>query len=228
VTLKDTSIDSLTDSMATFCVMTSGILALTMGWNFLDGYMGIAVSLFVLYSGVRMIIDTSKPLIGETNDRELIEKIKNLTMSHAGIVGVHDIIIHSYGPTTFFVSLHAEVNQNMNMVEAHEIIDKAEEDIKKTFRAQATIHMDPVAVGDAEVDALKNEVAAILASYDPILAFHDFRVVKGREHEKIIFDIVLPYDDAHKKDDIRKTLESKFAGRGKTYAFVINFDRPYD
>ncbi len=228
ITLKDTSIDSLTDAVATTFVMISAILDLTLGWNFLDGYMGLVVSLFIFYSGFKMIKDTADPLIGESNNKELVYDVVKRVLTHKGILGVHDVICHSYGPTKYFVSLHAEVNQKMNILDAHEIIDDAEEDVKKTFHIDITIHMDPVAVGDPVVDELKKEVHETLEKYDSSLLFHDFRIVKGQDHTNVIFDIVVPYADKHTDEEIAKSLEDHFAGRSMIFKFVINFDRPFD
>jgi len=228
VTLKATSVDSLTDALATSLVMLSAILDLTLGWNFLDGYMGLAVSLFIFYSGIKMIKDTADPLIGEGNNKEIAYEVVKKVLTHKGIIGVHDVICHSYGPTKYYMSLHAEVDQKMNILDAHEIIDDAEEDVKKTFHIDITIHMDPVAVGDPVVDELKKEVRETLGNYDSSLLFHDFRIVKGQDHTNIIFDIVVPYGDKHTDEEITKTLSDHFAGRSMAFKFVINFDRPFD
>jgi hypothetical protein len=144
-----------------------------------------------------------------------------------GILGVHDVLCHSYGPTRYFVSLHAEVNEKMPMLEAHDLIDNVERDIHHKYRCDITIHMDPIAVGDPETDELKEEVKTLLLGLSPDLAFHDFRIVKGPTHTNIIFDVLLPYSETINEETIMKALESHFAGRPTEYHFVINFDRPY-
>jgi cation diffusion facilitator family transporter len=225
--LKATSLDSLTDSIATFCIMVSGILALTMGWNFLDGYMGIVVSVFVCYSGIKMLKSTADPLIGEATDYSYVQKIVDEVLKKKGILGVHDVLCHSYGPTKMFISLHAEVDQNMKMVDAHDIIDNVEEDIRKKFGVEITIHMDPIAVGDPEVDALRAEIKDELNSIDPKLTFHDFRIVKGPTHTNIIFDIMMPYDEKASEYAIYAHLGDRFQHRGTQYKFVIHFDNSF-
>jgi hypothetical protein len=175
-----------------------------------------------------MIKDTADPLIGEGNNKEIAYEVVKKVLTHKGIIGVHDVICHSYGPTKYYMSLHAEVDQKMNILDAHEIIDDAEEDVKKTFHIDITIHMDPVAVGDPVVDELKKEVRETLGNYDSSLLFHDFRIVKGQDHTNIIFDIVVPYGDKHTDEEITKTLSDHFAGRSMAFKFVINFDRPFD
>jgi cation diffusion facilitator family transporter len=225
--LKATALDSTTDSIATFSVMISGILSLYVGWDFLDGYMGIVVALFVLYSGIKMVKSTADPLIGESNNKDIEAEVVHDVLSHKDIKGVHDVIVHSYGPTKYFVSLHAEVDQTMAMIDAHDIIDNIEEEIRHKYHVEITIHMDPIAVGDPEVDKLKAEVKDELRAIAHDLAFHDFRVVKGPTHTNVIFDVVLPYDEKITEQLILQRLQDHFAGRPTKYYFVIHFDRPF-
>jgi cation diffusion facilitator family transporter len=225
--LKATALDSTTDSIATFSVMISGILSLYVGWDFLDGYMGIVVALFVLYSGIKMVKSTADPLIGESNNKEIESEVVHDVLSHKDVKGVHDVIVHSYGPTKYFVSLHAEVDQNMAMVDAHDIIDNIEEEIRHKYHVEITIHMDPIAVGDPEVDKLKAEVKDELRAIAHDLDFHDFRVVKGPTHTNVIFDVVLPYDEKITEQLILQRLQDHFSGRPTKYYFVIHFDRPF-
>jgi cation diffusion facilitator family transporter len=225
--LKATALDSFTDAIATTLIMVSAILSLTMGWNFLDGYMGIAVSLFVAYSGIRMMKETMGPLIGEAQDKDFVNKIVHDVMSHPEIKGVHDVLCHSYGPTKYFVSLHAEVDQNQKLNEIHDVIDNVEEEIKKKYGCDITIHMDPIAVGDPIVDALKAEVGDELKSISTELKFHDFRIVKGPTHTNIIFDVVLPFDQNITEPMVRTHLQRRFENRDTQYKFVIHFDRPF-
>jgi cation diffusion facilitator family transporter len=225
--LKATALDSFTDAIATTLIMISAILSLTMGWNFLDGYMGIAVSLFVAYSGIRMMKETMGPLIGEAQDKDFVNKIVHDVMSHPEIKGVHDVLCHSYGPTKYFVSLHAEVDQNQKLTDIHDVIDNIEEEIHKKYQCDITIHMDPIAVGDPIVDALKAEVGDELKSISPELKFHDFRIVKGPTHTNIICDVVLPFDQNITEPMVRTHLQRRFENRDTQYKFVIHFDRPF-
>ncbi|OPZ24563.1 MAG: Ferrous-iron efflux pump FieF [bacterium ADurb.BinA186] len=225
--LKATAVDSFTDSIATTLILISAILSKTMGWNFLDGYMGVAVSLFVAYSGIRMMKETMGPLIGEAQDKDFVNKIVHDVMSHPEIKGVHDVLCHSYGPTKYFVSLHAEVDQNQKLTEIHDVIDNVEEEIKKKYGCDITIHMDPIAVGDPIVDALKAEVKDELQSISTELKFHDFRIVKGPTHTNIIFDVVLPFDQNITEPMVRTHLQRRFENRDTQYKFVIHFDRPF-
>lgn len=225
--LKATSIDSFTDSIATTFIMVSGILSLTLQWNFLDGYMGVAVSLFVAYSGIRMMKETANPLIGEAIDRDFVDKIKNDVKKHPEVKGIHDFLCHTYGPTKYFVSFHAEVDQDQKMTDIHDVIDNIEEEIRKKYGCEVTIHMDPIAIGDPEVDALKAEVEDELKSISPELKPHDFRIVKGQTHTNIIFDVMIPYEDKITEPMVRTHLQRRFEKRETKYYFVIHFDRPF-
>jgi cation diffusion facilitator family transporter len=226
--LKATALDSLTDAIATTAILASGVCSyLNPNLGFLDGYMGIVVGIFVFYSGIKMIKSTADPLIGESNNAQLVNEIVKDIKSNKGILGVHDVLCHSYGPTKFFVSLHAEVNQDTPMLEAHDLIDDVEREIKHKYHCDITIHMDPVAVGDPLTDELRKEVGDELLKISPDLKFHDFRVVKGPTHTNIIFDVLLPYDEKVTQEVIMKDLESKFSNKETNYYFVIDFDRPY-
>lgn len=225
--LKATSLDSLTDAIGTFLIMVSGILSLTLKWNFLDGYMGIVIALFVLYSGIKMMKETADPLIGEKNDTRIQSEVVNDVLSHPDIKGVHDVICHSYGPTKFFVSLHAEIDQKMDILKAHEIVDEIEEEIRKKFHIEITIHMDPIAIGDPLTDELKKKVKDVLHSLDKNIEIHDFRIVKGEEHTNIIFDTLTPFGDKVTEIAILDKLNKEVNTGDHHYNFVIHFDHPF-
>jgi cation diffusion facilitator family transporter len=226
--LEATALDSFTDAIATFAIMVSGILCLTLQWNFLDGYMGIIVSLFVGYSGIKMIKDTADPLIGESGSNTALESsIVADVKSHPEILGVHDVLCHSYGPTKFFVSLHAEINERTPMLDAHDLIDNIEREIKHKYHCDITIHMDPIAVGDKLTDEIHGEVKGVLQGISPDLKMHDFRIVTGATHINVIFDVLLPYDEKVTQEVIMKALEDHFKGQTPQRFFVVTFDRPF-
>jgi cation diffusion facilitator family transporter len=225
--LQATALDSFTDAIATCAIMISGILCLTLGWNFLDGYMGIVVSLFVGYSGIKMIKDTADPLIGESGNTELETSIIADVKAHPEILGVHDVLCHSYGPTKFFVSLHAEINERTPMLSAHDLIDNIEREIKHKYHCDITIHMDPIAVGDKLTDEIHEEVNGVLQGISKDLMIHDFRIVTGATHINVIFDVLLPYDEKVTQEVIMKALEDHFKGQTPERFFVVTFDRPF-
>lgn len=225
--LKATALDSLTDAIGTFLIMISGVLSLTLKWNFLDGYMGILISLFVFYSGIKMMKETADPLIGERNNKEVQSEVVNDVLSHPAIKGVHDVLCHCYGPTKYFVSLHAEINQKMDIVAAHELIDSIEEEIRTKFHCEITIHMDPIAIGDPLVDTLKEKTMKVLSSIDSNIEIHDFRVVKGEKNTNLLFDIVTPFDEKLTEVDILDALNHAFHQEGHSYSFIIHFDHPF-
>jgi len=225
--LKATALDSFTDAIATCAIMISGILCLTLKWNFLDGYMGIVVSLFVGYSGIKMIKDTADPLIGESGNTELETSIIADVKAHPEILGVHDVLCHSYGPTKFFVSLHAEINERTPMLSAHDLIDNIEREIKHKYHCDITIHMDPIAVGDKLTDEIHEEVNGVLQGISKDLMIHDFRIVTGATHINVIFDVLLPYDEKVTQEVIMKALEDHFKDQTPERFFVVTFDRPF-
>lgn len=226
VALKATAIDSLTDSIATTVVLICALLARFFGWGFLDSYTGIAVAFFILYSGISSIKEASNPLIGEPASREFETQIVREVRSRPEVLGVHDVLCHAYGPTKYFVSLHAEVDASSDLMGIHDVIDNIEDDIRSKYGCEITIHIDPIQVGNPEVDEAKKEVEEVLRKLDPELSIHDFRMVKGETHSNLIFDCVIPYQKKQLTEkDIRNWLSAHF---GEKYNFVIRFDRPYD
>lgn len=225
VALMATSLDSLMDVIATSAILVSAVLSLTVGWDFLDGYMGIAVSAFVCYSGLRSIKETADPLIGQRHEPKFIKEISHMVMSYEGIYGVHDVICHNYGPTNRFVSLHVEVDHKRNMDEVHELIDGIENDVRRKFKCEITIHMDPVVVDDPKIDELKNNLASIIKDMDSEITIHDLRVLVRGGVPSVEFDVVIPYESSVKKEDIEAKLVEKYGS--EQYHFKITVDRPF-
>ena len=227
--LKATATDSFTDSISTSVIAILGLVSLFYPLGFLDGYLGIALSLLIAYSGVKMIKETSSPLIGEAVSKEYVDKIKKAVMAHEMVKGVHDVICHSYGPNANFISLHAEVDSSLPILKIHDEIDNIEEEIRRKFNVEITIHMDPILLNDPETEETKRRCIKALNAFDGNITLHDFRLVKGDTHVNVIFDVVVPYEE---KDcdliDIKKALEKEFEGDPIKHAFVIRLDRPYD
>lgn len=228
VALKATALDSFTDAIATTVVLISALLTYLFNWGFLDSYMGMAVALFILYSGITGIKEASDPLIGQPAKKEFESKIVKEVRNYPEVLGVHDVLCHAYGPTRFFISLHAEVDANDDLVSIHDVIDNIEEDIRLKYGCEITIHIDPIQVGNPEVDKLKKMVEVSLESLNKGITIHDFRIVKGETHTNLIFDCVIPYEkDAPSEKDVLTHVIKDFSNKGN-YSFVIHFDRPYD
>ena len=191
--LKASCADSRNDVICTGVVLLTSLIGWLSGGG-IDGYVGLLVALFVLWSGFTVIKETVSPLLGQAPDPEMVQDIKNTVMAHLGIIGVHDLIIHNYGPGRLVLSLHAEVSCHEDMMRSHDLIDCVERELSRKYRAIACIHMDPVDSGNEEVEALKITVETILEDIDPSLTMHDFRVVFGETHTNLIFDVVAPFD----------------------------------
>ena len=226
--LKATATDSFTDSISTMVIAILALVSLFYPLGFLDGYLGIALSLLIVISGIKMVKETSSPLIGEATDKGYAKKIIDAVMAHPEIKGVHDVICHSYGPNRMFISLHAEVDSHEDIVDIHDHIDNIEEEVRERFGVEITIHMDPVVLNDEETDKAKAKCLAILRDFDSSLSIHDFRLVKGPSHINVLFDVVAPYED--KKADlstIKQALANGFKDEPIKHNFVIHLDHPF-
>lgn len=227
--LKATCLDSISDAIASSLLGIGAIITCCLDYPYLDSYLGLAISCFIIYSGIMMIKETSDPLIGHAANKEDVDKIIKEILSYKEIKGVHDVICHSYGPTKTFVSLHVEVDEKNTLPYIHDIVDNIEEDIRKKFGVEITIHMDPISIGNKEVDETKKKVVEVLNKLDKSLTIHDFRMVKGTTHVNVIFDIVVPYEDASANEaKIIKALENEFSSSPIKHYFIIRFDHPYE
>ena len=224
--LAATARDSLSDCISTLASLAS--LFVMKLWNVnLDGYVGVCVALFILWSGFSAAKDTVGPLLGNPADPELVEAIKTRVMSFEGILGVHDLVVHDYGPGRCMASLHAEVSENSDMVTVHEQIDLIEKTLSEELACGIVIHMDPIAVDDIELMDVKTAVCAIVGSWDGDFSVHDFRMVRGEKRTNIIFDVVVPFDSKLTTAEVCGTLELAVKGIDPRYVAVINVDRPF-
>ena len=217
-TLKATAIDSFTDTIATTAVLVSGALSVFGQIHNLDGYFGIAVSCFVIYSGVLAIKESSNPLIGQPVSKEEIQEIERIALRHGFILGVHDIRIHSYGPTKRFISLHAEIDGGTSLEEAHHQIDELEHEISAISHAEVTIHADPVSPLSNKEEMARQRLDACLVSIDPRLTVHDLRF----ENDQAECEIVLPFEMVGKEDEIRFACEKAMV----PFTLTIAFEEP--
>ena len=220
-----TGADSRNDVLATGAVLAALVIERLSGWK-IDGYMGLGVSLFILYSGAMLARDTVSPLLGESASPELQRQIIALMEKESAVLGYHDLMVHDYGPGQRFGSLHVEMDQGLDPLWCHELIDDLERQCYELLGVHLVIHYDPVVVGDAELEEMREEIRQILEKVDPRVTFHDFRMVKGTGHTNLIFDIVIPHDLTGREKDIKRTVEEALAeAHGSTYYLVVTFDR---
>lgn len=225
-TLKASSKDSLNDCISTIVILISAILSIIYDIN-IDGYMGILVAIFILYSGISLAKETISPLIGEKTDAELIKKIINEIKTYEEILGIHDLLCHSYGPTKIFMSLHAEVNSNSDIVKIHEVIDNIELIIKTKYNVILVIHMDPISVDCSITNKYKEIVDKFLKEKYSELSFHDFRIVNGESHINILFDIVKPIKSKINNNVVKEELISLFSTNEVKINLIISFEENF-
>ena len=223
-TLMATAADSRNDVIATAAVLISGLIERFSGWH-IDGFMGLAVAIFILYSGIGLAKDTISPLLGEAAGPELQEQILDQIRSEKRVLGYHDLMVHDYGPGRRFASVHVEMDRNEDPLLCHELIDNLERECLESHGIQLVIHYDPVVTDDPELDRMRDAVCQILNQIDGRLTLHDFRMVQGRGHTNLIFDVVLPEDLMRKTGEIKVRLDQKLNQNAPcTYFTVITFD----
>ena len=224
--MRATAMDSLSDAVATTTVVLGiGITAWT-GWC-VDGYTGLIVALFILYTGIKTAQETLSPLLGEKPAPELVEQIKRTVLSYEDIIGIHDLIIHNYGPGRCMISMHAEVPAEMDVFKMHDAIDMIEYQLRDQFHCEAVIHMDPIDLDDERTNAMYRRLALMIKSIDPSLSIHDFRMTQGHSHTNLIFDMVVPYRFRMTDQQLKDKVYEMVNQLDGTYYVVINIDRLY-
>ena len=225
--MKATAIDSLSDSCATIVVLVATLVAHFTELQ-IDGYCGVAVGLFILYAGVNAARETMNPLLGQPPEEEFVERIKELTMQEKGIIGIHDLVVHDYGPGRMMISLHAEVPAEGDILSIHDMIDNTEARLNEALHCETVIHMDPVVTGDARVAETKNRMLALVKEMDERISMHDFRMVIGPTHTNLIFDVVIPFK--YKLTDeifLEQLTEKTKQILGEEYYLVVKIDKAY-
>lgn len=218
--------DSIGDIAATLCTLIA-LIASKFTSLPIDAIMGTLVSLVILYAGVGVIKDTLGPLLGEPPDEETVKELEKLVMSHEGVQGIHDLVLHGYGHAKVMGSLHAEVPASQNILESHDLIDRIEQDIKEKLGMEVSIHMDPINVDDPVTKELKGVALKAVKEIDERITIHDFRTVVGPTHTNLIFDAVLPFELKITDEEFKSVLSGKIKEINPTYFIVINVDRPY-
>ncbi len=190
--LKAVATDSISDCVATLVVLVTTLISRFTELS-LDGWGGLAVAAFILYSGVNSAKDTLSPLLGKAPDRELVENIEKIILAHPEVIGIHDLMVHDYGPGRLVISVHGEVSGAEDIFKLHDVIDCIEEELNHKLGCESIIHMDPIDTDDKRVAEMREAVAAIARAISPELTIHDFRMVPGDSHTNLIFDLVLPH-----------------------------------
>lgn len=224
--LEATATDSFNDVFTTAAVLLSLFIAKFTGWQ-VDAYMGILVAGFIVYSGIRSIIETLNPLLGCAPEEKLVQTISEKIKSYKGVLGFHDLVVHNYGPDQCFASVHVEVPNTDDIMESHDLIDNIERDFSTQLDIHMVIHLDPVVVDDELTNELRHTVHEILKEIDPLLTMHDFRFVSGATHSNLIFDVVVPNSYKLSDDELRETIDRKVKELNPTYFTVITLDRNY-
>jgi cation diffusion facilitator family transporter len=224
--LVATSMDSMNDVIATSAVLVAALVSKFTGLQ-IDGYMGVIVALFILYSGFRLVSETLNPLLGVAPDEELVSGIEKRILSYKGVLGFHDLVVHNYGADNYFASVHVEVPAHQDLLESHDLIDIIEKDILTESNIHLVIHMDPIVNDDELINILRQQVNEIVIEIDPKLSMHDFRVVAGKTHSNLIFDVSVPSSYRTRDDELRDIIQRGISRINPTYHSVITVDRNY-
>ena len=224
--MSATAADSLSDTAATSAVLLAMVIGKLTDVQ-LDGWVGLVVALFILWSAVQAARDTISPLLGQAPDPMLVKEIESLVMAHDTVVGIHDLVVHDYGPGRCIISLHAEVPADEQVLELHDVIDNIEEELAQKLHCEAVIHMDPVVVGDPTVTALHQQVAALVKTIDPRITIHDFRMVPGQTHTNLIFDAVIPFDERLTRQQVAERIRQMVSEMAGDYRAVVKVENSY-
>lgn len=224
--LKATALDSRNDMISTGVVLLGVAVGHITGVT-VDGYFGVFVAIFILYSGVTMIAEILSLLLGERPDPELVAMINEKIMSYDGVLGCHDLIVHDYGPGHRFASVHVEMDADEGALECHEIIDNIEREFKEDYNLEIVIHYDPIVLSDGEYNNLKEMLVSVIEEISPRLHFHDFRFVPSHGHTNLIFDLVVPHDLGIDHEALKGMIDTQLSLEEKTYYTSITFDVDY-
>lgn len=226
VTLMATAADSRNDVISTSVVLISVIVGKFTGIQ-IDGYMGCLVALFIIWSGIQLVRETTSPLLGEAPDQELVDSIAEIVKKEPGVLGIHDLMVHNYGPGKIFASMHIEVDADGDLMESHDMIDNIEKRIKDELHVEFVVHMDPVKTDDPLITKMKKIIADALLPLDGVDNIHDFRIVPGPTHTNIIFDVVLAADCSLSEKEITGIAAEAARSVDNDFYVVITFDHAY-
>lgn len=222
-----TAADSLSDVVATSAVLLGTLVGHFTGLH-IDGWVGALVAVFILRAGWGAAKDTLDPLLGQSPDPDLVSSIEKAILAHPQVTGVHDLVIHDYGPGRRMMSLHAEVPMDADVLEVHDVIDNIERELKEKFHIEAVIHMDPIATKDPYTNQLREQVAELVREIDPDMTIHDFRMTAGPDHQNLIFDVVVPHHCPLSDEEVKEAIAGKAkALEGGPFYTVVSLDRSY-
>ncbi len=223
--LEATALDSISDVFGTTAVLFSTLISPLIHFN-LDGYMGVVVSCIILYNAYGLLKEMINTLLGEAPDAQLVHEFVEKIMAHPSVLGVHDIMIHNYGPNKIFASAHVEVDASKDIFETHDHIDNIEREVKEEMNIDLVLHMDPVKVNDPETEFYREKVAKAIHQIDSSWGFHDFRIVSGPTHVNLVFDLVVPFDEKYNKKQIEEALLNHIHSSKQIY-LIITIDHPF-
>ena len=221
-----TAADSLSDSVATTAVLIATLVGRFSG-VMIDGWCGMLVAAFILWSGFNAAKDTIDPLLGTPPTHEFVDEIKHLVMAHPAIIGIHDLIVHDYGPGRVMISLHAEVSASENVLELHDEIDNVESELREKLGCEAVIHMDPIVTDDGVTERTRKRVASLVHCIDEAINIHDFRMVAGPSHTNVIFDAVVPYGFRLTDSEVAEKIKTAVRTLDGNYFAVVKVERSY-
>lgn len=225
-TLIAMSTDSRNDVISTLVVLVSAVIAIVFNVA-LDGYLGACVAIFIIISAIKLIKETIDPLVGTPPEKDLVKKVETKIRSYPQILGIHDLVIHNYGPSKIFATVHIEVDAQEDVMVSHELSDNIERDFFNEMNIFLVCHLDPIAVSDPETNELKHKITTLLKDFDNTLTLHDFRIVQGAHHTNIIFDVVMQFGSKHTESEIKELVKKELSTYDKKYFAVIEFDRDY-
>ncbi len=226
-TMRAAATDSLSDTCATAVVLLGIFVGKYTGIQ-IDGWCGVLVGVFIFYAGITAAKDTLDPLLGQPPKKEFVTQIEEIVLSHKEICGVHDLLVHDYGPGRCMISLHAEVPAEGDIIKLHEVVDDAEMQLQEELNCAAVIHMDPVVTKDTYILELKGRIERLIEEIDVIITMHDFRVVPGQNHTKLIFDVVVPYEYSLSDEELENMIKRRIREEvGEDYVTVLLVDKAY-
>ena len=222
--MRATAADSLSDAIATLAVLVAMLVFYFTGFD-VDGYMGIAVAIVIFVAGIKILNDTKNSILGEAPSEEVVEEIKAIVAEFPDALGIHDMVVHSYGPGKFVANLHIEVDGSKDIFASHDMIDMIERRLNQELGIQSNIHMDPIVTNDTEVSAMRTVVRGLVKEIDERLDIHDFRFVRGVTHTNLIFDVNAPFELSMSDREIRDEIEKKVQEYNDMFYTVTTVDR---